>query len=609
MGQSRADDPRRTGWLRLAAGFAQGLAFYGLWLCGQHKVWPSTDPVTFAAIGGAVFFAPLVGLAGLGGLRRATLAVWLVGAAAVAAGLSGYEVWRGADATGGLWGHSQMVVPTFFAICAALFIAHRLIAAADESKRLIAPYPLYFDAAWKHAVQLVLSLAFLGAFWAVLELGGALFALIGVKALQTTINKPWFFMPVSGLVFAGGVHLTDVRPAMTRGLRTIGLTLLSWLMPLMGLLTAAFLLALPFTGLSALWKVGHATALLLAASAALILLLNAAYQDGTAETRAPKLLQWAGRITAVALLPMAVLAGVGLWVRIDQHGLTPERIIAGGCLVCAAAYALGYVAAALRPGPWLKGLETTNVVVAFVDLLIILALFTPIADPARISVADQTARLTAGRVAPDAFDWRFLRFGAGRYGRDALKTLAKGGQGPRAAEIAKRAGDALKSTNPYEFAPPPAAPLAQPAPVATRVVMHPAGARLPESFVRAAPSGPVAMNLGACTAEKPCDAVVVDLGPQDRSDLVILAPPARVIVFRAEADGDWKVRGNVFAFGCGELAEPFRKGDVRPATPELSDLEIGGRRYRVNVARTCGPTVAPAPLAAQRVRVSPAGAR
>src|SRR5690606_40389906 len=54
-----------------------------------------------------------------------------------------------------------------------------------------------------------------------------------------------------------------------------------------------------------------------------------------------------------------------------------------------AIYAGGYAFAAVRPGPWMRPLEPTNVIAAVATLAVILALFSPLADPARLSVNDQ----------------------------------------------------------------------------------------------------------------------------------------------------------------------------------------------------------------------------
>src|SRR5690606_214172 len=101
-----------------------------------------------------------------------------------------------------------------------------------------------------------------------------------------------------------------------------------------------------------------------------------------------------------------IIAFWGLALRIGQHGLTPDRIIAVACALIGAAYAAGYGWAALGPfwrkgAAWMQPLERTNIWTAVLEIAVILALFSPLADPARLSVADQMARLERGAVTPD----------------------------------------------------------------------------------------------------------------------------------------------------------------------------------------------------------------
>ena len=143
--------------------------------------------------------------------------------------------------------------------------------------------------------------------------------------------------------------------------------------------------------------------------AALIVLLNAAYQDGGSPNAHLRLLhRWTGRATAPGP-PLTALAIWGLGQRIGEHGLTPSRIIAAACCLIAACYSLGYAFAALRPGRWLARLEPTNIATGVLVVAVIVALFSPIADPARISVDDQLARLENGASSPEKFDYQFLR--------------------------------------------------------------------------------------------------------------------------------------------------------------------------------------------------------
>ncbi len=97
-------------------------------------------------------------------------------------------------------------------------------------------------------MQLALSVAFTGAFWVLLFLGAGLFSVIGLNFLRDLLGQEWFSIPVTTLAFSAAVHLTDVKDGLIRGVRTVALMLLSWLMPVMTLITAAFILALPFAG-------------------------------------------------------------------------------------------------------------------------------------------------------------------------------------------------------------------------------------------------------------------------------------------------------------------------------------------------------------------------
>ena len=126
-----------------------------------------------------------------------------------------------------------------------------------------------------------------------------------------------------------------------------------------------FLAALPFTGMEGLWRTGSATALVLAAAGALVILINTAYQDGEPDNRPPAVLRLAVRVASVLLTPLIAIAVWGLSLRIGQYGLTPDRIIASACALLGAVYAGGYGFAALSPlwrgGDWMKPLERTNV--------------------------------------------------------------------------------------------------------------------------------------------------------------------------------------------------------------------------------------------------------
>src|ERR1700741_5139912 len=222
--------------LRVGIGLAQGLALYGL-----HRSRLELQPIVFEALWLTACLAPIAALGAVGPLRRIALWAWLATAVLITAGLGAYGRFIEADEQP--WPSPQLFIFT----AAALFILHHLITPANAERRWRASYARYFDDGWKDAVRLVLATLFVGALWLLLQLGAALFHLIGLEFLRRLFEKAWFALPITTVFFAIAIHLTDVRIDLVRGARTLALTLLSWLLPVLTILTVGLLFALPFT--------------------------------------------------------------------------------------------------------------------------------------------------------------------------------------------------------------------------------------------------------------------------------------------------------------------------------------------------------------------------
>src|SRR5579871_5954215 len=295
---------------RTVLGLAQGAVLFLLYDAADAKVWPATDGQVFVPLVLTAFFIPALAAIGLGNLRLPTFAIWTGAAVVIVTALGAYDAFH--DPAGGLFGNgARGGVPSpllWFAVAVGLFIAHALVVSGDADRAFIAKYPRYFDVAWKHALQVVLAGAFVGALWALLVLGAYLFDLIAIGFFQEMLWKPWFWIPVNALAFALAIHVTDVEAPLVQGARTLALTLLSWLLPLFALCTVGFLTALLFTGLGPLGGAKQTSIIVLVAAVALIVLINAAYQDGAREHQAALVLRCAGTVAAVALTPLVVIA-------------------------------------------------------------------------------------------------------------------------------------------------------------------------------------------------------------------------------------------------------------------------------------------------------------
>jgi hypothetical protein len=575
--------------IRAAVGLAQGAALNLLYDAAEAKVWPATDGQVFAPLVLTAMFVPTLAVAGLGDLRLRTFAIWIAAAAVIVPALGAYDVFH--DPVGSPFARPPRVpsVPLWFAVAAGLFIAHALVASGDEDRAFIARYPRYFDVAWKQAVQVGLAAVFVGALWVLLYLGAALFRLIEIRFLEELLQKPWFGIPASTLAVALALHVTDVQAGIVQGVRTLKLTLLSWLLPLITLIAAGFLVALLFTGLDPLWSTRRATAVVLMTAVALIVLINAAYQEGDARERPVVfVLRCAGIGAAIALTPLVVIAAYAVLLRVRQYGWTPERIVATACVVVAASYAIGYGLAAVRSQPWLRWVETTNVVASIVILAAILALFSPVADPMRIAVADQVARLEAGRIPVERFDFAFLRLHGGRYGTAALERLRQKEDGPEAARIAEKANAILVPKTTVEIR----ISIDHPTPAeraANITVIYPKDQSMPPSFLQQDWDAlqDRARHPRCVTAHVKCDAVLLDLDGDGIPEILLAVQSYGAFVVYKETAGRWTILGPLHNSGCKGVKEELLVGHFELATPEFKDVKVGDERLQVQPYPGC----------------------
>ena len=582
-----------AGRTRLLLGLVQGLCLYLLYHSLAERAWPASTPLLFAPLILIGLYLPPLVISALGHMERRALFLWMGAAALVLAALGCYDAWRIADLPltprhGDLMGPQRSPMPSallLLQVAAGLFITHSLVLASARDRRRIAAYSTHFDLAWKLGVQLAFSALFTSVTWLVLLLGAQLFELVKLDFLSKLMRKEWFAIPVSAFAFACAMHLTDVRPAIVRGIRGLLLVLLSWLLPVAVLLVGGFLLTLPFTGLEPLWGTRRAASVLLCATAAFVILINAAWQDGDDGKDVARVVRSAARIAALLPAPLVLLAVYALFLRVREHGWTGERIAAAACLLVAACYAAGYFRAALLRGGWLPSLGRVNVWTAFVVVGLLLALNSPLLDPDRISVTSQVARLESGKTKVDKFDFAWLRFDGARFGRAELDRLERAAAGPDAARLRERIAAARKLKNRWDGRDRVALSA-----VDLKANLRVRGTQaLPESLLR--------MDWGTRTfnflypeclreAGKQCDAFVLDVDGDNRPEVLLVgADGGQAVVLRDDAQGQWSLLG-VVAFEsarCDSLLEGLAAGKVRAVAPVVQDVEVGGIRGRVVV--------------------------
>jgi hypothetical protein len=501
----------------------------------------------------------------------------VAGAAAIVAALGVHEATRGYAGDGIVFVHGADPLDPRFALWLAisgfLFVAHVLVIDSVLERRFLATYRRHFDTAWKLGLQAALSLAFIGVFWGILELGAGLFGLVDLKGFSRLLQHDWFYFPATTLALAVSIHATDVQAALIRGARTILLALFSWLLPLLAAIIGAFLCGLPLISLRPLWNTHFAASLLLISAADLIFLINACYQDGDAAQAGP-IKRIAARVGALELLPLLGLAMWALGLRVAEHGWTVDRIYAASITVVLVSHALGYAVAAVWPGPWLKRIEITNFAGAYLILALTLLLFSPAADPARLMVASQVGRLKSGAVSVEDFDFVALNFDGAKWGNEALKTMASRGDKGSAA-LAEHARNALslherRVTNTIDRKKMDAA-----------ITIFPAGRTLPPSLFETPVEEPLREAMEQC-AYQPCVGRYMTLQPGAADSLVVINQNSYGFVLDQAADGTWRETATVLNNGsCKPFQEELKAGAFTLKPHSAPDIVIGSATLTV----------------------------
>jgi len=288
-------------------------------------------------------------------------------------------------------------------------------------------YPVLFRSVWSSLCTLAEALLFTGLFWILLFLWAALFDILGNPFFKNLFGDARFAYPATTVAFAVATQVISASERLITGVLEQILDLLKWLLPLAGIIVTAFTLAL-IPKLPALVGSGEKilnSAILLALVAVTVLLINAAFRDGSTEPDYRPWLKNALRIVPPLLIVVAATALYSLSVRTVELGLTPARywgLITAGI---AFLFSAGYAYAALRRGPWLASIAQINTVLAGMLLLILAASLTPLGDPLRWSVSNQLQRAMEATVAESRGGaLSFLRFDGGRQGQVALESLA-----------------------------------------------------------------------------------------------------------------------------------------------------------------------------------------
>lgn len=516
------------------------------------------------ALTAALVFGPLAACFTVGEGRWKAPAVFSVIVALVMAGIA----WRATSAGDRYSDEEFWVAAGMLSVTLAL----PLFQSGFHRLRWKTPYKTTHFHVWTDAISGAGAFAFVGLAWALLFLLSELFSVIKIDLLKDLIEKSWFGWTFSGAAFGAALGVLRNQLKIIGTLQNVVLLVLSILAVPLAVALIIFLLAVAVSGLDVLWEATKsATPLLLAIAVGCFVLANAVVRDEDEEASNNRVLRLAGFVLALGILPLAAMAAISMGTRVDQHGLSPERLWALVTIAVAVAYGIAYFVSAIRgrrtilQGGWRGYLRQSNLHLAALTCIIALILALPILNFGAISASNQLARLESGKVSAEEFDYAALKWDFGDAGREALVQL-EASDDPEVARLARETQE-LQDRPYYGIG------VAERHEIADKAIIEIEDEEMAEA-VRTYIRGEIYPCSEWCR--------VVEIGEIEAGPAFVQISEydVRYLVFDREAGSIvqyWQVDGILAPMGVNERPEDGRKGTVEVRPYEGRQLYIDGK--------------------------------
>ncbi|MCR5347644.1 MAG: DUF4153 domain-containing protein [Fretibacterium sp.] len=488
-------------------------------------------------------------------------------------------------------GSSFYVIPSqkldLLRACIAVFLLIPFFQCRIATWSWRVPYSEIFFQFCRNLFLLFQAAIVMAVFWGLLLTASLLFDIVGLNFVPWVLFNPLVAVPLSSLTIAVSISVALKHPGIDSLGRWI-LSVLAWLLPPFSVLSLVFIACLPWSGLRTLWSTGQASSLIMLLQLGTILLANAAWLDGARPAFPNRFLNALAQVSLLCLPVYTAVCLYSLGLRIHQYGLSADRIQAGFSAVVLGIWGIGYAGAVILRR-WPSAIGRVNIASTLVMTLIVVAMNSPVLDPYRLAANNQADRLLGGQIAPEDFDYLYMRFSLGCYGTWALERIEES-EHPRLAAIRRRIDKAMEIT-PQEYlqdVEEGVAPSSQRREILSQAAVYPEGRRLPapaEEYLiqewgkEDSPLRSVRRSSEIAFAFVP---LFEGTEPPGEDLLVLLEGMGillRVMEDSAQTVGFFSSSGTEEGerFSLNSLSSP----DIAAAAPQFRDLLIGDRRYRI----------------------------
>lgn len=563
MDDSRAHSlDRATSLGLIIIAVIQGYALYALHLAIEHDHWLATDARWLKALYTLSVALPAFYLISTERLRdRINLLPLLL--IPLLFWLGWHLGWVEQTPEPQRWNRHDFTPAFCVAVGIALFILTLFFRSRAASGGWPRAYQPLLGYSWEHALTLAQLGLFVGLFWGLLTLWAALFSAIGLGFFKSLFQEPAFIYPVTWLVIGLGLVMIRNRFRFIANVRLMTEALIKALLPLVALIILLFFAVLPWTGLQPVWDTGRAAQMLMVLMLTLLFFFNAVFHHPD-EAPYPGWLR-SLIMLAVVLLPLgSLLAAWALWLRIDQYGLSLDRLWAVLLQVLTATFTLTYSVLLLRRRlAALPSLQRANLWLGLLVAVVLLLINTPLVDMRHWAAQNQVQRLLDGRTQLDAFDYSYLRFQLGQPGVLALQSLAASEHAQTHPELARRIDRVL--TQKQRWSRDPLMDTNNLKDVALQFTTNPSGTIMPDALL----SLLVQQDSSCLIRVEPCRAV--NIADQPRFQWLIHTHNDFQVLAYAEIDGQWQPVGTLDLLGAAQQQHTDACRRASP-TPELEAI-------------------------------------
>jgi hypothetical protein len=293
----------------------------------------------------------------------------------------------------------------------------------NQAEQWHVSYKLLFENTCRLIITLFLASIFSLIVWLVIVLWAELFGLINIELFKDIFYEPWFVYPALSLAHAIGVLKVRRSNKVVNTANHLIQTLSLAILPLLVLLSTVFLVALAVQGLEPLWENGGSN-LVFVLTALVLFTLNLAFQQGDCAPKMPKL-AFQILLVCLALLPIYMgISGYGLWLRVEQYGLSISRLWAVFMWVFLTLYVTCYSISIIKNKlTWYLSLAPINTRLGLLLIAALLVSQSPLLDFKQLSAQNQLARIHNGTTQVNDIDVYYFAKDLGKAGREALHEI------------------------------------------------------------------------------------------------------------------------------------------------------------------------------------------